>query len=807
MAEGHKNFSGEELPDVAPTKAAFDTDVTQKLPSEDDDREGEITVSVEGYAEAVPLGTGAAAAANFPQGEFDDKFLTCDICQNIFDDPRILPCHHTFCARCLGKWCKGKSEFTCPTCRQEVTLKEAGISSLPSNFHINKLIDFRTQQSREEVYPQCQMCESGAKVAGSCRNCHFFLCKNCITAHGKTPALKDHNITQIDIPTENCPQHTDQPLTFYCLPCTKLVCQECTTTEHPKGPNHDPQEVSKVTEVFKEELQTLVGETQNKLKETDYILRKELISIRTNCELEKQKIQEHFAQLRANLDQEEQQMTSRLREMEGEQQKSLLEKRKDFEETLSPNEERLQFCKDILTRGSDVEILTLKEQLKYNLNHLKTQKISYGGLSQEITFADNRDIKAFRCSPGFLKHSNTNIKVTELPVESLPTTIIFDTSSLPSQGGKPPRYRSREATPQVTVFPESLYKYCQQKMRLPIDVSKERCAILDTTKISEELFEAVWRPQTSGKHVVGITTWDERRGIGWESFIRPSPLTQVTVNVGSNNPVLRFGRRGRQQGLFERPRDVAVRGDRLYVADAGNSRVQVFDLSGNFCFSIPTTASLASLAVQTDGTILVNCDEEVIQKFSPSGELMNKFSLAEHCISPYGLAVQRDGRVVVAEPGKHSIFLFEADGTLVKQVGGLGKGDGQLNRPCFVCVDKEDNIIVADTGNSRVQVFDKDLHFQYKFGVKGTQPQDMCYPMGVSVDSRGNIVLVNLGETIDETVQGVNLQVFRPDGTWVSTISSDGDKLKKTHGMAVTEDGHVFVTDIKDHCIRKYRYM
>ncbi|CAH1244267.1 TRIM3 [Branchiostoma lanceolatum] len=299
---------------------------------------------------------------------------------------------------------------------------------------------------------------------------------------------------------------------------------------------------------------------------------------------------------------------------------------------------------------------------------------------------------------------------------------------------------------------------------------------------------AEWRPQESGTHTLGVCMGGKK------------DLGSLTVHVGSNNPVLRLGQKGSQQGQFAYPRDVAVRGDRLYVADTSNKRVQVFDLSGNFCSSFSTTENPESLAVQIDGTIHVVVNSwQGVKKFSPSGELLHKFPLDEYCTRPCGLAVQRDGRVVVTDQGKHSIFLFEADGTLVKQVGGKGQGTGQFREPRFPCVDKEDNIIVPDTMNHRVQVFDKNLNFKHKFGQKGEEPEGMFGPMGVSADSRGNIVLAN--------IRGEKLQVFHPDGSWLSTISSDGDQANYPHGVAVTEDGHVFVADFEGNCIRKYRYM
>ncbi|XP_078573786.1 uncharacterized protein LOC144860464 [Branchiostoma floridae x Branchiostoma japonicum] len=383
------------------------------------------------------------------------------------------------------------------------------------------------------------------------------------------------------------------------------------------------------------------------------------------------------------------------------------------------------------------------------------------------------------------KDSRLTIDVEEPAVESLPCSVTVTTNTADLTGG--------DVTPQIEVTsPQGKTTLIQTTAH----TSPPLAAGKGQTSRVRRVWGAEWRPQESGKHTLGVCMGGKK------------DLGSLPVDVGSNNRVLRFGQKGSKKGQFDRPLDVAVRGDRLYVADTANKRVQVFDLSGKFCYSFPTTTVAGSVAVQTDGTIVVRSGKEVL-KYSPSGKLLHKFPLGEYCTKPYGLAVQSNGRVVVADPDKHSIFLFEADGTLVKQVGGQGQGEGQFNGPGFVCVDKVDNIIVADKTNGRVQVFDKNLNFQHKFGQKGRQPQDMWAHHGVSADSRGNIVLANGGDSSDVggVEHGRKLQVFHQDGTWISTISSDGDKLNRAHGVAVTEDGHVFVTDTGDHCIRKYRYM
>lgn len=41
----------------------------------------------------------------------------------------------------------------------------------------------------------------------------------------------------------------------------------------------------------------------------------------------------------------------------------------------------------------------------------------------------------------------------------------------------------------------------------------------------------------------------------------------------------------------------------------------------------------------------------------------------------------------------------------------------------------------------------------------------------------------------------------------MSCIESTGDKLNDPRGLTVSNDGHVYVADQKNHCIKKYRYM
>ncbi|XP_066299399.1 tripartite motif-containing protein 3-like [Branchiostoma lanceolatum] len=498
-------------------------------------------------------------------------------------------------------------------------------------------------------------------------------------------------------------------------------------------------------------------------------LDREIAATKENCKEVEKEIQQHYKKLRSKLKQEEQEMITKVQKCNGDRKGELSQEKKRLQTELGKTKEDVTFCEKILDCKDDKEFFTLKQQIEERFQKLSLQQTGNRSLESHtrVTFRP--------CSLSQVSGGSLSVLDIEGPVvESLycSVTVTPDTVGLTS-GNVAPQVEVTSPQGKTTLIQTTAH------------TSPPLAAGKGQTSRVRRVWGGEWRPQTSGKHTLGVCMGGKK------------DLGSLTVDVGSNNPVLRFGQWGRQQGQFHNPFDVAVRGDRLYVADYANHHVQAFDLRGNFCHTFSTTFPIG-LTVQTDGTIVVNSGNEVM-KFSPSGELLHKFPLGEYCSRPWGLAVQRGGRVVVADWGKHSIFLFEADGTLVKQVGGQGQGEGKFDMPCFVCVDKEDNIIVADTGNHSVQVFDKNLNFKQKFGQEGRQPQDMLCPTGVSADSRGNIVLGSSGDG--------KLQVFRPDGTWVANISSDGDKLKGPLGVAVTEDGHVFVADSDDNCIRKYRYM
>ena len=59
----------------------------------------------------------------------------CSICLCELDEPRVLPCIHSFCLECLERYCSSRNKLTgddvpCPECRTEFNIPKDGVAGL-----------------------------------------------------------------------------------------------------------------------------------------------------------------------------------------------------------------------------------------------------------------------------------------------------------------------------------------------------------------------------------------------------------------------------------------------------------------------------------------------------------------------------------------------------------------------------------------------------------------------------------------------------------------------------------------------------
>lgn len=168
-------------------------------------------------------------------------------------------------------------------------------------------------------------------------------------------------------------------------------------------------------------------------------------------------------------------------------------------------------------------------------------------------------------------------------------------------------------------------------------------------------------------------------------------------------------------------------------------------------------------------------------------------------LAPRDIATAPDGSLYVADSRNHRIVHLNADGSLIKTIGSYGntmenpnQPGGMMNEPWGVAVDTDGTLYVADTWNHRIQVFDKDgnfLRMWSTFDVAG-MPDGFWGPRGITLDAEGRVYVTDTGKQ--------RVVVFEKTGAYRTQFGSQGLELGKMDepvGIAVGKDGKVYIAD------------
>ncbi|XP_021366421.1 tripartite motif-containing protein 2-like isoform X1 [Mizuhopecten yessoensis] len=281
-------------------------------------------------------------------------------------------------------------------------------------------------------------------------------------------------------------------------------------------------------------------------------------------------------------------------------------------------------------------------------------------------------------------------------------------------------------------------------------------------------------------------------------FNRPIRGSPFVIDVSEHkDPVWKFGSRGSGDEKFVQPvRVVTQKAGNIYVLDTGNSRIKVIGPKGDFVGHLGPLGlenqSGTGLSLTPDGNLaLVNWRTKYITVVTKDGELVKKFSNPDF-VEPIDIAVNSKGEFIVADNGANKVFIFDGNGKLNTTFGGKGDKEGQFKLMCAVAVGKCDEILVAD---HRVQVFSKDGKFS-----RVIPDQSKGQFGGLNVDAGGFILAT-------KTEKGKSfVQVLNSSGKLQFCIDSFHDKLRRPSGLATTSDHHVYVVDLGNDCLKKYRY-
>ena len=162
-----------------------------------------------------------------------------------------------------------------------------------------------------------------------------------------------------------------------------------------------------------------------------------------------------------------------------------------------------------------------------------------------------------------------------------------------------------------------------------------------------------------------------------------------------------FGRKGSGKRKFSSPWGICIGpDDRIYVADKGNHRIQVFRSDHTFSHFIHCNVIVSGekavydLSFDNSGHLHVTTGTGIVTVFTPEGEYIRQYG-ESHLNWSCGIAIDSTGNSLVVDSNRHYLSIFDPHGNYIHSIGGF-------YNPTGVAVASNGSVWVADRNNHRL---------------------------------------------------------------------------------------------------------
>ena len=717
---------------------------------------------------------------------------TCEKCDKYYEDPRMLPCLHSFCLGCLQKELDTHATLNCPNCKEQVILPENGLSGLPQDLHkANEAELERISEKVEEADEQCENCgrtDSTGKAVTYCIECEEYLCKFCEGRHGKKKTTANHNLVQIGqrlVKTNEatpatrlfqkelpCPRHKGQPIQAYCTKCEKLICLSCVSFEH----DDHRTECKYLEDIAKQEMESLMAS-------------------KSNAQHALASLDSAIAQCKETMEQVE----KRKKAVDSEIENSLQQVRT----ALLTQSENIRLKK---IRGLQVQVQGLQKvrdgiylasrMIDDAQSHSPAQQLSTKKVLAERATKFQKEFEASVLLP-----SQSAKIVTGISDPATISKMISLGCVLGGGGGYPPNSTCDAGYVPCGVVgkPRTIKVVAVDKGGKEVRKGGDEVAAKlvrkssgdpgvngSTTDNGDGTYTVSVTPQSKGEHELHVTLANGHVKCSPFKYAVANPRSTLYTAISAQIP---FG-----TNLY--PFDVAMTEDgNLAVAEFGNHTVTLYSATGQSIHSFGTAGTVGSgdgqfhspSAVAVRGDLLYVCDRDNhrVQKFSISRRsFISKFghSGEGQLSNALGICTDPEGKVYVADNGKHLIHVFNGDESFAYSFP-CQQG------PWGMAFDHKGRLHVAAYGSNCIRVFVPQGKQLTCYGT-GT----LNCPTGIAIDGAGYIA-------ISENSGNNRLWIFSPDHTLVHTLSG---QFSYGRGIACDQEGSFWVADYTNSRLVKY---
>ena len=716
------------------------------------------------------------------------KEAECPLCLDTVNNPKTLPCIHSFCLECLDKHAnfarrRLQATIKCPVCQTSFQIPEGdSFKNLPASYHLNRLVDVLALKDGGARAQKCSSCDENNTASSYCFVCQIFLCTSCFEAHQRLKSTRGHRnvvIEKLNVQDVQelihrpamCSQqyHENQPLEFDGEECKVLICHKCSVVGHNRHTMTDTQKAAQVQKMqMKDALEKVKAETviyENEIRKQTELMDKTKNEILSAEKKMTDAVEERIRELREH----ERVMKTKFAEIYEAQQKLHATQLENFELVLTQLQSCIERGENALERNVSAEIL-------------QTNQIIVGRCKELLNVS----------KPDICKPPHVHYIIENQLNPSFDRIVVSNTDPFLSLAEVDNQEVVREKTVAnfIIVTRDSGGKQCyheddQVKVNIITPAGDQLETEIKNSKDGK--YTVTYTPQCVGQHRVEIQ-------------VNGQPLTGspwvVQVIPHQYQFAFQFGSEGKEQGQFKCPWDIAVNDKTrtLAVADFNNERVQMFGFDGNFLREISLEAGTSSVAFTESGDLLSSVDNDdnkiTLYLYTEGGQFIRYIS-DEHVKTPWYISVGSDGRIITCDYDDKTVKVLSPDGKDILQ---SFRAPGCDAEPWFV-VYQQDKFFVSYPEANRVMVFNNAGEYLYDIGSEGTGDGQFSGPTGLAIDKFDRLIVCDTGNR--------RLQLFTLDGKYFAKVAAGSLFVHNSHpfGCAVSDTGHLFVTDNNKHCI------
>lgn len=684
-----------------------------------------------------------------------EEELTCEVCLKIYQDPKTLPCHHSFCLKCLEEIPKQRDELTsssikCPLCRSPAQIPLQGVAGFHPAFHINNLKD---------VYNL--MIAESKKVADEEVVCY--------------------------VPTH------DEPLKYYCNTCVKSICRDCAILDHKE---HKYSLISDIYNAHHCQLESSLNGVSGKIsdvqKAIDSLSKREK-DISEQSKVVRKEIQSRVEAITQNLKKSEARMTSDLDGITNTKLQVLADQKASAEITL----QHLVSCKE------NVEF-SLRE--KSRIKVIETEKQMMDCMSRVVNESASKmkEFSPFETASTKFIAVNGNLSLGVIAASSSPTTLEQHNFEGKVSGLC---YYKKE-----NVLQFSLTIHLLESCVVSVPFVSLQFSLIPAQGVNESIDPAVTEiPNDPGKYRISCTP--TASGIyRIKVQVHGVSLNDTLLVIPFNPYHLDAARPLKSIAGLKHPWGVAVSSDgHIMLTEWGNGCLSILNKEGLKLASIGAGedgigsikfVSPRGVAMTQDNLILVT-DDHRIRKITIDGTCIASVGEKGHgrlqFNTPSGVTVSPiTGQIFIADRYNHRIQVLHQDLSFSHCLDKQGTGPGEFFKPRGVAFDTKGSFLyVADCNNHRIQKFTPEGKFVAQFGSKGSNPGQLFSPGAIAIDDN-NLVYVTEWENR-------RLSVFTSNGDFVSSYGGNAsNQFKPSTGIAFDDKGTMYVCDFDNSSLVMY---